>query len=82
VSELRFQDLSISYLVPPAVSRHFRVPHLRLALQGSNLGLHTNYRGMDPNVNAFSTSSQGDISADTGQLPLPRTWSLHVMLGN
>jgi iron complex outermembrane receptor protein len=82
VSTLRFQSLTINYWVPQAVSRYFRVPHMQLALQGSNLGLHTNYRGLDPNVNAFSTASDGDRSVDTGQLPQPRTWSLQVRLSN
>ena len=54
-----------------------------LALQGSNLGLHTNYRGKDPViVNAFSTVTNGDETADTGQIPVPRTWWLKLTLGN
>lgn len=83
VSALRFQSLSINYQIPRTISQRLRVPRIQCALQGSNLGLHTNYRGLDPNVNAFSTSGTGgDQSADTGQLPEPRTWSLHIILGN
>ena len=52
---------------------------MSLALQGSNLGLHTNYHGKDPDVNAYSNGNQ---TADTGQLPQPRVWSLRVTLGN
>jgi hypothetical protein len=55
---------------------------MTLALQGSNLGLHTNYRGMDPNVNAFSTVNAGDETADLGQIPEPRTWWLKLSVGN
>jgi len=82
VNTFRFQDLSINYEVPRAVSSWFRVPRMTVALQGNNLGLHTNYRGMDPNVNAFSTVSAGDETADTGQIPEPRTWWLKLSLGN
>ena len=82
VNTFRFQDLSINYTVPAAVSHWFRVPHMSLALQGSNLGLHTNYRGADPDVNAFSTVSAGDETADLGQLPEPRTWWLRLTMGN
>jgi TonB-linked SusC/RagA family outer membrane protein len=79
VNVLRWQSLSINYLVPPSLSTRLRVPSLSLALQGSNLGLHTNYRGKDPNVNAFSSGNQ---TQDTGQLPTPRLWSFRVRIGN
>lgn len=79
VSALRWNTLSLSYIAPPSISQWFRVPALSFALQGSNLALHTNYHGKDPNVNAFST---GNLTADAGQLPQPRTWSLRVSLGN
>jgi hypothetical protein len=83
VSTLRFENLSINYHVPTFVSQRLRVPRMQLALQGSNLGLHTNYRGFDPNVNAFSTvGADGEQSTDSGQLPQPRSWSFHVILGN
>jgi hypothetical protein len=79
VNTLRFQDLSINYVVPQSFSRRLGVPNVSVALQGSNLGLHSNYRGLDPNVNAFST---GNYTQDTGQLPQPRTWQLSLRLGN
>ena len=55
---------------------------MSMALQGSNLALHSNYRGKDPNVNAFSTVSGVDETADLGQIPEPRTWWLKLTLGN
>lgn len=82
VNTFRFNDLSINYVVPPAVATWLHVPHVTLALQGSNLGLHTNYRGKDPSVNAFSTVSAGDQTIDTGQFPQPRVWWLKLTLGN
>jgi TonB-dependent SusC/RagA subfamily outer membrane receptor len=83
VSTLRFNSLSVNYAMPTGVARWFRVPRMSVALQGSNLGLHTNYRGKDPNVNAFSVAGvRGDQVQDSGQLPQPRTWRLRVTLGN
>ena len=82
VNTFRFNALSINYQVPRPISARFRVPRMTLALQGSNLGLHTNYRGKDPAVNAFSTVSAGDETADLGQIPQPRTWWLRMTLGN
>jgi hypothetical protein len=79
VSAWRFQSFSVNYVAPPAIAQWFRVPRMSVALQGSNLGLWTNYRGKDPNVNAFPN---GNATADGGQLPQPRTWSLMLTLGN
>jgi outer membrane receptor protein involved in Fe transport len=82
VNTFRFNDLSINYNLPTGFARWFRVPRMSIALQGSNLGLHTNYRGLDPNVNSFATVSGGDETADLGQIPQPRIWSLRLSLGN
>lgn len=82
VNTFRFQDLSVNYVMPKGVSSWAHVPRMSVALQGSNLALHTNYRGKDPNVNAFSTAGQGDQTADTGQIPLPRSIGLRVTFGN
>jgi hypothetical protein len=79
VNTLRFNDLSIGYNVPRSFAQRFNVPSMTIALQGSNLGLRTNYRGKDPNVNAITL---GDATQDTGQLPTPRSWRLSVRLGN
>jgi hypothetical protein len=82
VNTFRFNDLSINYQLPKTLSQWFHVPRMAIALQGSNLLLHTNYRGKDPNVNAFSAVGVGDEIADLGQLPEPRTWWLKLNLGN
>jgi hypothetical protein len=73
ISVLRFQSLSIGYVVPASLLKHVNIRRqLSLSLQGSNLGLITNYRGKDPNVNG----SMGDLVTDGGVLPMPRTWQL------
>ena len=82
VNTFRFQALSVNYEVPHRVSVWMNLPRMSVALQGSNLGLSTNYRGKDPAVNAFSTVSAGDETEDLGQLPEPRTWWLKVTMGN
>jgi hypothetical protein len=80
VNVLRFNDVSINYNVPRTTAQHFfHVPSVSFALQGSNLGLWTNYRGKDPSVNAITV---GDATQDTGQLPTPRSWRLQIRLGN
>jgi TonB-linked SusC/RagA family outer membrane protein len=79
VSTLRLQWLSLGYNAPVSVARWFRSKTMTVALQGSNLWLHTNYRGKDPDVNSNAT---GNATADAGALPQPRTWSLGITLGN
>lgn len=73
VNTLRLQSLSFQYQIPSSVVRILSFQNANVALQGSNLGLRTNYSGKDPNVNAYSS---GNAVADYGQLPQPRTWSL------
>jgi hypothetical protein len=79
VSYWKFRSLSVNYVVPAGIAQWFRVPRMSVALQGSNLGLWTNYRGKDPNVNAYPN---GNAIADGGQLPQPRTWLVKLTLEN
>lgn len=75
LSTLRFNTLSISYALPTTMARRVGASALSLYVQGTNLGLFTNYKGKDPNVNAYAS---GNTIADTGVLPLPRTWQFRV----
>lgn len=78
VRALRIQTFSITGSVPERFTRLARVGSIGVALQGSNLGLWSNYTGIDPNVGAFAV---GNATMDTGQLPQPRSWQLRVTLG-
>jgi TonB-linked SusC/RagA family outer membrane protein len=75
ISTFRFNSLSVTYAVPTPVARRLGASALFLSLRGTNLGLYSKYDGKDPNVNAYTT---GNATADTGQLPLPRTWQLRL----
>jgi TonB-linked SusC/RagA family outer membrane protein len=75
VNTLRFNSLSVAYALPTAAAQRLGARAVTVALQGTNLGLFTNYRGKDPNVNAYPI---GNGVLDTGQLPAPRTWQLRV----
>jgi hypothetical protein len=69
VSTLRFNSLSIAYNLPPSLAQRFRARSMSVALQGTNLGLHTDYRGLDPDVG---------YGTDSGLVPEPRTWQVRV----
>jgi hypothetical protein len=78
VNSLRFNSMSIGYNVPRTYLKRFPMSSLSLSLQGSNLGVWTNYRGKDPDVNS---NLIGDATSDSGQLPMPRSWSLQIRIG-
>ncbi|HEU4640831.1 MAG TPA: SusC/RagA family TonB-linked outer membrane protein [Gemmatimonadaceae bacterium] len=75
VNTLRLNSISVAFNAPPTLARRFGTKALSIALQGTNVGLWTNYAGKDPNVNAFAT---GNSVMDTGVLPMPRSWQLTV----
>jgi len=75
VNSLRLNSLSATYTVPTRVARRFGASSLSLSIQGTNLGLWTNYSGLDPNVNGSVT---GNNVVDTGVIPTPRTWQIRV----
>lgn len=79
VNSLRFNSLSVGYNIPRSISSRLRIPSVAVAVQGSNLGLWTNYRGKDPDVNAISL---GDQTTDGGQLSTPRLWRLKINIRN
>jgi TonB-linked SusC/RagA family outer membrane protein len=78
VNTLRFNTFAVNVAMPSRIAAVFRARAMSLSFLGSNLGLRTNYHGIDPNVNAFV----GDGNLDTGVLPQPRTFSLGIRLSN
>jgi TonB-linked SusC/RagA family outer membrane protein len=75
LSVLRLNSLSVAFNVSSALARRLGARAVNVAVQGTNLGLWTSYRGKDPDVNG---ASSGNAVADTGVLPQPRSWQLRV----
>lgn len=71
---LSFNYLTVRYSLPQELLRALKVSRSSVSLQGSNLGMKSNYKGKDPRVG-------DDYGIDSGQLPLPREWKLVVSLG-
>lgn len=78
VSQLRFQSFSATTSLGASATRFLKARSASISLQGNNLGLWTNYMGVDPNVNAILG---GHGVMDGGQLPAPRMWKLRLSLG-
>jgi len=76
---LRWSALAINYTVPRHTAERVHMPGIMLTVQGNNLAMHSNYRGVDPTT---TTLTGGTAVADMGQLPMPRTWTFRVTLGS
>lgn len=78
IDQLRWSSMSITYNIGNRMARA-GVRNASLSLQGSNLGLWTNYTGRDPSVNSNGVS---DVALDDGSVtPPPRMFSLKLSVG-
>ncbi len=78
ISWTRLRNLTVSYELPARFAEAVHATSARVSLMGQNLRLWTQYSGADPEVN---TQSSGNSLADSGGLPMLRTWSLRFNLG-
>jgi len=80
VSFLRFNELSVTYTVPPKLlQRYLRAHALGITLAARNLALWTDYVGKDPNINTRATNEEMWIDEGTG-VPQPRNVTLRFNL--
>jgi hypothetical protein len=78
VSTLRFNSLSVRYLLPMVLASRLHASSAAISLQGSNLGLRSNYTGLDPNMNVLVNDLDG--TRDIGGVPPPKTWRIEMSL--
>jgi hypothetical protein len=91
---LRFRELSLTYTLPPRLTRIARLHDVSLTAAVRNLALWTRYTGVDPETtnSAGNNYTQGSGSAnapqvlnnyreDTGSVPLPRYWVFRLNIG-
>ncbi len=77
VSTLRWSSASIGYIAPRSLtSRLVGNRTVTFGLQGTNLWLKTNYRGIDPSINNLMS----EVVQDIGGMPTPRTWNLSIVI--
>jgi TonB-linked SusC/RagA family outer membrane protein len=56
----RFREASIAYELPTSLARRARAQRLNLVLTGRNLGVITNYTGVDPEAAANNSDTRGN----------------------
>ena len=55
----RFREASVAYTVPVRLARAVRASGLSVVLTGRNLGLRTNYTGVDPEASRDNSDTRG-----------------------
>jgi TonB-linked SusC/RagA family outer membrane protein len=76
VNYLRWNSLSLSYVVPERFARSIRANSVTLSLLGQDLGVWTNYHGIDPGLNTADPS--GNLNTNANPVPLPRSWTVRA----
>jgi TonB-linked SusC/RagA family outer membrane protein len=79
-SFLRLRELSASYTLPAAVARGLRASRATVTLAGRNLGLWTDFQGLDPEA-SFNGGTRGGFGQwDQNVLPQLRQYVVTVNL--
>ncbi len=74
-SFVRLKNIALSYNLPKSVTNSLHLSKLRATVSVTNLFTITKYKGLDPEVNAQS-SSQNTYGYDWATVPQPRTVQL------
>ena len=79
---VKLREVQLSYDVPAAFVRRVsgRISSARLALQGRNLAVWTNYWGAEPEVNNFGNTNQNRF-IDLAVYPTPRQFFISADIG-
>ncbi len=76
---LKLRDLSFGWTVPTRLVSGIGASSATLTLAGHNLGLWTDYSGLDPEVNSYG--GRNFARADVYASPMFRRWSMTLNLG-
>ncbi len=71
-SFIRLKNIALSYNLPKSIIKNLQLSKLRATVSVTNLFTITKYKGLDPEVNAQS-SSQNTYGYDWATVPQPRT---------
>jgi TonB-linked SusC/RagA family outer membrane protein len=78
-SFVRFRELSLSYTLAPSLARRLRAGTAAVTVAGRNLGLATNYGGVEPEA-SFNGGTRGGAFGQWEQNVLPQTRSFVATL--
>jgi len=80
INWVRLRDVQLSYMLPDGF---FGTRNSSVFIKGTDLGLWTNYKGLDPIVNGNSAAvgGSGGTGIDFGNFPIPRGVNFGVRMG-
>src|SRR4051812_23847573 len=80
INWVRLRDIQVSYMLPKGF---FGARNSSVFVKGTELGLWTNYKGLDPIVNGNSAAvgGSGGVGIDFGNVPIPRGVNFGVRMG-
>jgi TonB-linked SusC/RagA family outer membrane protein len=67
----RFRELSLTYTLPPRLTQHLRSSRASVTFAGRNLGLWTDYPGLEPEA-SFNSGTRGGAFGQWEQNVLPQ----------
>ncbi len=79
-SYLRLKNVTVSYNFPPALLGKVKMSSARIYVGGTNLWTLTNYRGYDPEGNAYGGTTN-IVGVDFGGYPQARTYTVGLNFG-
>jgi TonB-linked SusC/RagA family outer membrane protein len=79
VDVLRLRNVSLAFAMPDRVARRFGAQSLTLYVMGANLGVWSDYDGIDPIVNTEDAS--GNLTRGGAVVPRGKTWTVRAALG-
>ena len=86
-SYARLKNLTFGYTIPKTLISKIKLEKVRVYVTGQNILTFTNYKGMDPEVSAFSQGNNGNSTANAAAgtdfltFPQPRTFIFGVNIG-
>lgn len=79
-SYLRLKSLMLSYNLPLSLLERIKVKNLRIYASATNLWTLTNYKGYDPEGNAYGGTTN-IVGVDDGNYPQTKTYLLGINIG-
>ncbi|HET7551333.1 MAG TPA: carboxypeptidase regulatory-like domain-containing protein [Gemmatimonadaceae bacterium] len=78
VKALRFQNLSVGFMLPPSLVQHVGISAATLRFSATNLALWSNYHGIDPGINTDPVNGNG-VQAGAA-FPAPRSYGVRLQV--
>jgi hypothetical protein len=86
-SYARLKNLTLGYTIPKSIASKVKLEKVRIYFTGQNVLTFTKYKGMDPEVSAFSQGNNGNTTANAAPgtdfltFPQPRTFIVGLNIG-